>query len=226
MVIKSTSYSNNEIINNILELHNDGNSIDCDCCYSKGVFYKDGTVEQPRLKFDISPQTEDTVQADCRNLPLENNSIHCMMFDPPFVIGVGKSLFSDDDSQCKTQKRFSGFSNVEELISFYYDSLVELYRVIENNGVLIFKCQDTVSCGTNFFSHIYISEIAQSLGFYLKDLFVLNSKARIISGKVVNQQHARKFHSYFLVFTKNEKKLNVVKSKIYDFLIDRFFDDV
>ena len=45
-----------EIISNILRLYAP-NGIDADLTYSKGFFYKSGEVPQPKLKFDITPQT-------------------------------------------------------------------------------------------------------------------------------------------------------------------------
>jgi hypothetical protein len=48
-------------------------------------------VKQPKLKFDLTPQTEDTIQASSSNLPLEDSSVKCSMFDPPFVI-AGKTI--------------------------------------------------------------------------------------------------------------------------------------
>jgi hypothetical protein len=90
----------------------------------------------------------------------------------------------------------------------YTKELKEYYRVLQENGILIFKCQDTVSGGKNYFSHVWIMNKAYEIGFYPKDLFILISKHRIISGKHKNQQHARKFHSYFWVFKKEKSKIN------------------
>ena len=74
-VISSVSYDQSEIINNILLLHTDSHIIDCDPTYSKGNFYKHTGIKEPIYKFDINPQTDDTIQADVRDLPLENKSI-------------------------------------------------------------------------------------------------------------------------------------------------------
>ena len=52
--------------------------------------------------------------------------------------------------------------------------------------------------------------VAIKLGLYHKDLFVLLAKSRLIGGNHKNQFHARKFHSYFLVFQK-------IKNKAKDF---------
>lgn len=205
-MIKSISYNQEEIIKNILELHCDGQDIECDPTYSKGVFYKN--INKPKYKFDLFPQTEDTIQSDCTNLPLEDNSINILMFDPPFVIGSGPSLTNNIEGQSIIQKRFSGFKSGEELWDFYKRSLIEFSRIINDDGTLIFKCQDVVGCGKQWLSHIYIIQEALKLGFYPKDLFVLNAKARLISGKIKKQQHARKYHSYFIVFKKQKTKVN------------------
>jgi hypothetical protein len=84
--IQSVNREQEDIINDILSLHSPNNKIDVDVTYSKGVFYKSGVVQQPTYKFDLTPQTDDTIQADSRNLPLENDSVETVMFDPPFVI--------------------------------------------------------------------------------------------------------------------------------------------
>ena len=50
-------------------------------------------------KFDKFPQTNDTVQACATELPLEDNSINCLMFDPPFLATTGKSLKVENESK-------------------------------------------------------------------------------------------------------------------------------
>lgn len=203
--ISSISYSQEEIIKNILSLHCDGKDIECDPTYSKGVFYKN--ITRPRYTYDLVPQDGLTIQSDCRNLSLSDSSINILMFDPPFVIGSGPSLLNNDDSQSIIQKRFSGFKSGEELWKFYRESLDEFYRILCIGGTLIFKCQDVVGCGKQWLSHIEIINYAYKLGFYPKDIFILNAKSRILSGKIKKQQHARKFHSYFLVFKKEKSKV-------------------
>ena len=43
--------------------------------------------------------------ADCRNLPLESNSVECIIFDPPFLATTGKSL-NDNNENNIINKRF------------------------------------------------------------------------------------------------------------------------
>jgi len=201
-IIKSISYSQDEIISNIIKLHSPEGKIDIDPTFSKGVFYKN--IPEPKYKFDLNPQTKDTIKADCTNLPVKSNSMSCIMFDPPFLISCGPSLKYKKEGSNIISSRFSCFRTVNDLIKMYNNSIKEFYRILKNSGILIFKCQDTVSSGKNYFIHNEIYSMALNNNFYAKDLFVLLAKSRII-GNFKKQIHARKFHSYFWVFEKKEK---------------------
>jgi len=206
MVIKSISYDQTEIINNIIKLYIENGIIDCDPTYSKGVFYKKNNVIPPKLKFDLYPVLDDVVKSDSSNLPLDNESLDSIMFDPPFVVSKGPSLKKNKEGSNIISSRFSSFESIPKLWDYYNKSLIEFYRILKPGGILIFKCQDTVSGGKNYFSHNHVMNKALETGFYTKDLFILLAKNRII-GKMKKQQHARKYHSYFWVFQK--KKVNI-----------------
>lgn len=197
-VISTVSYDQYEIMRNIKTLFLNDEAVDCDPTYSKGVFYKEcGGLPKPKLKFDLFPKTEDTLQADCRNLPLGDSSIQSIMFDPPFLVGYTK-----EKPTGLVGERFHGFAYIKDLWDFYDESLIEFQRVLKKKGVLVFKCQDTVSSGKQYLSHVHIINKAEELGFYCKDVFILLAKSRMIGHNHKNQKHARKFHSYFLVFEK------------------------
>ena len=211
-LVKSISYSQEEIIQGILKLHCD-TPIELDPPYSTGNFYK-GVVEAPKYKFDLYPQTEDTIKSDARDLPLKNESINTIMFDPPFLVTKGKSLELDNDNN-KILKRFGVFPTEKELFQFYVDWLEEFYRILKPNGVLIFKCQDKVSSGKQYFSHNFIMNEAERIGYYIKDIFILLASNRMVpEWQLRNQKHSRKFHSYFLVFEKCNRR---VKHGFYNY---------
>lgn len=181
--------------------------IDCDPTYSIGNFYKNTGVDEPTYKFDIVPQVDGVEYGDSRKLSLEDSSINCMMFDPPFLATTGKSLTENNDNNF-INKRFGVYPSEQELHQFYIDSLKEAYRVLKDKGILIFKCQDKISSGKQYMSHCFIHDEAVKLGFYPKDMFVLLAKNRIVADwQLKNQKNARKFHSYFWVFEKNNKRI-------------------
>lgn len=193
-----------ELILAILSLHAPG-GIELDCTYSKGVFYR-GAVDTPSLRFDISPQVEGVLQACSTSLPVGSGSVSCSMFDPPFLATTGPSLKKRNGSNL-IANRFSVFPSEPTLHEFYRLSLEELYRVTAKKGVLIFKCQDKVSSGKQYFSHCWIWMKAQEIGWYAKDLMILRAKSRMVpEWQRRNQIHARKFHSYFWVFEKISKR--------------------
>jgi len=200
-IIKSTSYSQDEILQSILTLYCP-KGFELDPTYSKGGFYRN--IPEPRLKYDVSPQTPDTKQADCRALPLANDSLSSIIFDPPFVAATTfKGIMTN---------RFGSYPTVYELWSMYKQALKEFYRILQPHGILVFKCQDTVHGRKQYLSHVEVVNLATRLGFHPRDVFILLAKHRIIRHNMKVQHHARKFHSYFLIFEK--KKENSMYTRI------------
>lgn len=214
-VIRSLSYDQTQIIKDIIKLHAPNGKIDLDTTYSRGMFYHNRYgvstgIEEPEYKFDLYPCREDVIQGDSRNLPLEDNSISCEMFDPPFLATSGKSLEVEDGRNLMAH-RFGVYPNEESLHQFYIDSMKEAYRILKDNGVLIFKCQDKIAHGKQYMSHVFIMNEAVKLGFYPVDLFILGANVRLVADwQARNQKHARKYHCYFWVFKKCNTKIRYV----------------
>lgn len=216
-MVKSVHTSNFEAIKNIMELY-EIEQFDLDCTYSKGNFWKD--LPSPKHKSDLYPVNETVLEASSEDLSFEDNSMKSIMYDPPFVIvGSGMGHRNNKEGSSIIAKRFEGYGTYEELKLNYYNTLKELYRILDKGGFLVMKCQDTVSGGKNYFSHVMVMNMAYKLGFYPRDMFILTSNVRVnaFNGtKWTKQHHARKYHSYFWVFEK-------VKSKVtYDFISQDF----
>lgn len=211
-VVKNLSHDQGEIIRNILRLHVPGERIDCDPTFSIGAFYKGTGVEPPALRFDIEPQAEGVIKADARHLPLENESISCMIFDPPFLATKGKSLTEGKGNIIN--RRFGVFPDEDKLHRFYRDALKEAHRILKPDGILIFKCADKVSSGAQYFSHVFIMNEAVKAGFYPLDLFILLAKNRLVADwQARNQKTARKFNSFFWVFKKCDKRVEYIRGE-------------
>lgn len=237
-VIKSISYNQHEILYNIMQLYNNGEPFECDMTYSKGKFYgrfnvkkRDGTstnivIPEPKYKFDVCPQTEDTVKIEpMGRLPLEDESLDSIVVDLPFVISPpsAPSMKEPKRNRNVIANRFSSFYPAEELYKTYAFVMKECYRVLKPNATLIWKTQQNVSGGIVHDTPYWSKLCAHKVGFVNEDEFILNAKARLISGKVKKQCHSRKFHSQFLVFkkyiSKKYDKVNYVK------IINDFFND-
>lgn len=211
-LIKSISYSQHQILKDIINLWNDGEPFDADLTYSKGGFYKEQKVEgilipEPKHKFDVVPQMDDVVKIEpLGKIPLGDSSIKSIVFDPPFGIAIGPSINSEDKEINKIIRRFASYYPVGQLLESYYHWIKESYRVLKDGGLLVMKTQPTVTGGKELNSQFYSWLVAEAIGFDLVDEFILLAKNRLHSGKIKKQEHARKFHSYFLVFKKNNSK--------------------
>lgn len=230
-IIRNTSFNQKQILKNIMTLYNNNEPFECDITASTLKFYEENktdnfSIPTPKYLFDVYPQSDNVKQiVPFQKLPLEDNSIGSMVFDPPFVISpkTCKSILSEKEGSCLIHRRFASFYPVSELYYNYYWWIKEAYRVLKDNGFLIVKCMSTVSGGYQHNSEEFVFMTAMNMGFYCKDKFILQSKARLVnSNKYKKQQHARKYTSVFYVFQKNPKMLK--KFNYFD-LINKMNND-
>jgi hypothetical protein len=190
MTIKSISFDQNEIIQNIIALHT--GPIQADVTFGMGNFYKKGIL-RPEFCFDLSPRVPGVIPADVCRLPLADASLKSVMFDPPFMARTGPGA--------TFKARFGELvGTIKDLWNFYFQAMKEIHRVLVPGGWLVFKCQDGVLSGVNNFTHAEIYAIVKCLGFKPVDLFILLAKNRMNHPDHHRQLHARKYHSYFWVF--------------------------
>lgn len=213
LILSANIEGNSEVFPQILTLHVPKNSKVADVTWGKGVFWKNVPKgDYQVIASDISTGT------DCRDLPYQNNSLDCVVLDPPYMEG-----FYRKDTRHKagsgTHSAFAeAYSNGDELnedednagtkkwhaavTDMYFKAGKEALRVLKKNGVLIVKCQDEVSAGKQWLTHVEIINKYQDFGFYTKDLFVTVRNNRPSVSRLITQKHARKNHSYFLIFVK------------------------
>jgi hypothetical protein len=208
-VIKSTNHDEIQILNDINTLFLGGNGFDCDPTYGRGKFYK-GTFPMPCKVFDLFPRFDFVNQACATDLPISDNALNSMVFDPPFVAGHTKKPTGIIGG------KYHGFPYMKDVWEFYAKSIEEHARVIKDGGIYVFKCQDSCSADRNWMSHVRVIALAEANGFYTRDLFILLAKNRLMGHNHKHiQKHARKFHSYFIVFEKMaDGKTNKQKATI------------
>ncbi|MBI4798657.1 MAG: site-specific DNA-methyltransferase [Desulfarculus sp.] len=202
---------NSDIFAKILALHVPDGSIVADVTYGSGVFWKKVDIARYILK-----ATDIAIGIDCRDLPYESGTIDCVVLDPPYMEGFFRKSPEHKAGQGTHSAFKNYYSNGDEESSgpkwhaavrdLYRRAGVEAMRVLRENGVLIVKCQDEVSANHQFLTHVEIIIDYELLGFYPKDLFVVVRCNRPVITRLIKQVHARKNHSYFLVFIKKPKR--------------------
>ena len=155
---------------------------------------------------------------DCRDLPYDDESLDCVVLDPPYMEGFYRKQNSHKAGSGTHSSFSEAYSNGNEknddsrntgtkkwhaaVTDMYFKAGLEARRVLKKNGVLIVKCQDEVSAGKQWLTHVEIINEYEKYGFYSKDLFIIVRANKPSVSRLKKQVHARKNHSYFLVFLK------------------------
>lgn len=204
--------NNADIFPEILELHVPDGAKIADVTYGKGVFWRKVDLSRYTL---IPSDLADGI--DCRNLPYESDSLDAIVIDPPYMEGLlrsNKDHKAGGGSHSAFREYYSNGDEVSEgpkwhaaVSDLYYRAGIEAYRVLKEKGVAIVKCQDEVSANKQWLTHVEIINYYEKLGFYAKDLFVIVRLNKAVVSRLKKQVHARKNHSYFLIFVKDHKKI-------------------
>ena len=204
LVLSASIEGNDSVFPRILRLYVKPKSVVADITYGKGVFWKSIPDDEYQLK---ATDLQDGV--DCRSLPYENGELDCVVFDPPYMHSPGGTAHTVHN-QFEDHYRNNGTGNRtdskyhEAVLELYRDGGKEAHRVLRDRGVFIVKCQDEVCANQQRFTHVEIMTAYEKMGFVAEDIFVVVRNNRPGVSRVVQQVHARKNHSYFLVFWKSE----------------------
>lgn len=201
--------TNEQVFPWILDLHVPCGAVVADVTYGTGIFWK----HVPKGRYRLLP-TDIKTGVDCRKLPYEDATIDCVVLDPPYMEGLyrrAKSHLAGSGTYAAFRTTYSNSEQTldgpkyhEAVLDLYFKAGQEAHRVLKKYGVMIVKCQDEVSANTQRLTHVEIIEHYRVLGFYAKDLFVLIRSNRPAVSRIKQQEHARKNHSYFLVFIKTD----------------------
>lgn len=220
--------NNADIFPQILDLFVPKGSKVADVTFGLGAFWRNvAAAEYEVIASDIDLKADDipavwvgrvTNGIDCRKLPYENDSLDCVVLDPPYMEGLYRKApdhLAGSGTHSSFRKAYSHGKVTEDgpkwhdaVVDLYTKASREAYRVLKPNGILITKCQDEVSANKQRLTHVEIITGCESLGFYTKDLFVVVRTNRAGVSRLKKQEHARKNHSYFLVFQKRRFKIS------------------
>ncbi len=215
LVVSAHFGTNADVFPEVLALHVAPGARIADVTYGKGVFWRRVDAERyDLLASDIA------TGVDCRDLPYPKASLDAVVFDPPYMEGFFRNgnttkagtgthnTFREHYANGHEAPRPEGKKWHAAVLELYVDGGREAWRVLRSKGVFIVKCQDEVSANKQNLTHVEIINAYAEFGFYCKDLFVVVRPNRPGMSRVVKQAHARKNHSYFLVFVKTAHSAN------------------
>jgi hypothetical protein len=211
----------------ILELYVPRGARIADVTYGKGVFWR--RVDRGKYDINASDLKKDGLPKGCRGgidsrrLPYEDNSFDCVVFDPPYMHTPGGTAHNghqnfegyyanNAEQDHEVVKR--GLEGTGGMLPKYHEAVLDLYfrsgreawRVLRDEGIFIVKCQDEVCTNRQRLTHIEITNEFARCGFIVEDLFIVvrNNKPGV-SRMMTRQYHARKNHSYFMIYRKPRK---------------------
>jgi len=203
------------VFEKVLRLHVPEGARVADVTFGQGVFWRNIPKGDYRL---VASDIQSGV--DCRKLPYADASFDCVVLDPPYMEGLfrrSKDHLAGEGSHAAFRDYYSNGEETrggpkyhEAVLDLYFKAGSEAYRVLRTEGILIVKCQDEVSANAQRLTHVEIINEYERIGFYSKDLFVLVRPNRPAVTRTKGQVHARKNHSYFLVFAKTRRKRSTV----------------
>jgi hypothetical protein len=222
VVLSAAVAGNAEVFAQIAELHIPPGSVVADVTYGMGVFWQQVPRGRYKLLFSdmdakcaSDPRHNERVRTgvDCRDLPYEDHSLDCVVLDPPYMEGFFREQtenLAGSGTHCTFRNAYSNGKPTgpgtagpkwhDAVTDLYFKAIVEAKRVLRKGGIFVVKCQDEVSANKQRLTHVEIITAAESIGFYAKDLFVVVRPNRPVVSRLKKQVHARKNHSYFLVF--------------------------
>jgi hypothetical protein len=164
-----------------------------DVTWGKGRMWR-GVNVQP-LGLDLDPGRAKDAIADYCFLPLKDNSVDVLVFDPPHLVktgspGVIKGLYSEY------------LRESDPLLPF----MLEAKRVLVDEGVIFVKVCDFVTSARYHWRIVDTVLAIRQAGMCPCDLIIKTRPSGVIEHPFwKSQRHARKRHSYWLVVRNSTK---------------------
>ncbi|MGQ0633734.1 MAG: DNA methyltransferase [Planctomycetaceae bacterium] len=204
LVFSAYTGTNGDIFPHVLSLYIAPGGTIADVTYGKGVFWR----RVPQGAYNVFA-TDLSTGVDCRDLPYSGGALDCVVFDPPYMHTPGGTAHVDHqnyEGYYRNNKAASEKKYHEAVLDLYFSAAREAFRVLKTGGIYIVKCQDEVCANRQRLTHVEIINELSTIGFVVEDLFVVVRNGRPGVSRILTQAHARKNHSYFVVFLKPRGK--------------------
>jgi hypothetical protein len=174
-----------------------------DMTYGKGGFWQELQLRIDRdirlIKMDALLPVD--IKADFRQAPFQSGTFDAVILDPPYAQHGSGSRIKASIAEPYQLGALDGLTptSAEEVLDLYRLGMGEARRILRKGGYLVVKCQDQIESGKQVWVHVLLLQMANLLGLDAEDLFILVQPTEP-ARRWNYQHHARKNHSYFLVF--------------------------
>lgn len=166
-----------------------------DVTYGRGVFWR-RIPGMPTMRFDAK------LGDDCRSLPLGDESLDVVVFDPPYRPTHGSVGFANTGVGKAYQVGVESLNTINDVLDLYREGIIEAERVLRPGGRVIVKCQDMSYGHRLHMVSMDVARIMEQSGLPVADHFILVNSGQISSTKWVRQERARRRHSVLWVGVK------------------------
>lgn len=211
LIFSAMQGTNDEIFPAILKLYVPVGGRVADVTFGRGVFWRN----VPKHHYQVLA-TDVRTGLDCRSLPYEDESVDAVVFDPPYMHTPGgtahvnhqnyENYYGNNIARNGSAKKYH-----EAVLDLYFQASHEARRVLKPGGTYIVKCMDEVCANQQRLTHVELINEFCRHGLIVEDLFVLLRQNRPGVSRILRQVHARKNHSYFLVFRKSARVRRVLE---------------
>lgn len=173
-----------------------------DATVNVGRFWR--RSDRPHVGLDINLRFRPDVLGDNLAMPFRDDCFDAVVYDPPHIPNQGRDRQKDFNTRFGLVVK-SSKENGYNLSHLFGPFLQEAYRVLAPEGLLYAKISDYVHNHRLQWAHIDLVNAATSSGFVPCDCIVKVRKEPIVDPKWQVAHHARRRHSYWVVFRKSHR---------------------
>lgn len=212
-IVTAVMGTNSDLFSDVVAIHFPYGGAIADVTYGKGRFWKN--VCDPAVTLLATDLLEEPIppnkcvgwgtpiggwQQDFCQLSYPSDYLDGLVLDPPYMYNPKRTVKASV-ADCYNVNETPHLRTTTDVVNYYLSGMLEARRVLKPKGVLVVKCQDNIESGKQRWVHCVLMSAAENMGYMCDDLFVLVQRS-IPTMRHKRQLHARKNHSYFLVFRK------------------------